>query len=123
MDEPKEIPPGITRRQALKRGLLIGGGLLWATPSLQIVNMSRAYAQVPSPGDTSTPPEAEVSGKTLTNTEVEAESLPFTGGDVLPLAGLGAGLIAAGAASLQIARQIEDSGGSGRPDCEPAEGG
>ena len=118
-----ETPEGITRRQALKRGLAIGAGLVWATPSLQVVNMSKAYAQVPSPGEASNPPETEVAGKTVSNVEVEAESLPFTGGDILPLAGLGAGLLAAGAASLKAANQIEGSSRPDQSDPEPDEGG
>jgi hypothetical protein len=88
-----------------------------------MVNMTKAYAQVPSPGEASSITETEVAGKTVTRTEVEAESLPFTGGDVLPLAGLGAGLIAAGAASLKASRHMEDSTGPSRSGPEPSEDG
>ena len=35
---------GLTRREALKRGVAFGGALLWATPAVQAVGMSRALA-------------------------------------------------------------------------------
>ena len=40
---------GITRRQALRKGALLGGALAWATPVVQLVGMRPAFAQVPSP--------------------------------------------------------------------------
>ena len=39
---------GITRRQALKRGAILGGALVWATPVVQVVGMRPALASVPS---------------------------------------------------------------------------
>jgi uncharacterized protein YfaP (DUF2135 family) len=42
---------GLSRRQLLKRGAIVGGGLLWATPAVQTIGMSRALAQVTSPGE------------------------------------------------------------------------
>ena len=41
---------GITRRQALKRGAILGGALAWATPVVQVVGMRPAFAQTVSPG-------------------------------------------------------------------------
>ena len=41
---------GITRRQALKKGTLLGGALMWATPVVQVVGMRPALAQTVSPG-------------------------------------------------------------------------
>jgi hypothetical protein len=41
---------GITRRQALKRGAVLGGALAWATPVVQVVGMRAAQAQTVSPG-------------------------------------------------------------------------
>ena len=41
---------GLTRREILKRGALFGGAVLWTTPVIQTVSMSRAAAQVASPG-------------------------------------------------------------------------
>ena len=40
----------ITRRQALKRGVVLGGALAWATPVVQVVGMRPAMAQTVSPG-------------------------------------------------------------------------
>ncbi|MBT8206896.1 MAG: hypothetical protein HKN07_05250 [Acidimicrobiia bacterium] len=41
----------ITRRDALKRGALIGVGAVWATPVIQSIGMSRAFATVVSDPD------------------------------------------------------------------------
>jgi hypothetical protein len=41
---------GLTRREILKRGALFGGAVLWTTPVIQTIGMSRAAAQVASPG-------------------------------------------------------------------------
>lgn len=35
----------LTRREALKRGLVLGGAVLWTTPAVQAIGMSRAAAQ------------------------------------------------------------------------------
>jgi hypothetical protein len=43
---------GITRRDLLKRGALVGGAVLWATPVVQVVGMGRAYAKDVSPNCT-----------------------------------------------------------------------
>jgi hypothetical protein len=40
---------GITRRQALKRGAVLGGALVWATPVVQVIGMKPAFAQTVSP--------------------------------------------------------------------------
>lgn len=41
---------GITRREALKKGALLGGALAWTIPVVQTVGMSAAFAQQPSEG-------------------------------------------------------------------------
>ncbi len=43
----------INRREALKKGALVGGAVLWITPVVQIVQMGPAYASDVSPGGTS----------------------------------------------------------------------
>ena len=43
-DSPKQF----TRREALKRGAVIGGTVLWVTPIVQTLGMGRAFAQTPS---------------------------------------------------------------------------
>ena len=40
---------GITRRQALRKGAILGGALAWATPIVQVIGMKPAFAQVVSP--------------------------------------------------------------------------
>jgi len=47
-DAPAHGTP-LTRREALRRGAIIGGSLLWTTPALQTIRMSHAHAQQPSP--------------------------------------------------------------------------
>lgn len=51
------------------------------------------------------------------------ETIPLTGIEVLPLATLGGGLLAAGAASLKIAKQMEGSDVPSHSDPEPPEDG
>lgn len=41
---------GLTRREALKRGALFGGALVWTTPAVQAVGMRSALAADVSPG-------------------------------------------------------------------------
>lgn len=45
-----ERSSGITRRDMLKKGTLVGA-VVWATPVIQTVGISRAMAAEPSPGD------------------------------------------------------------------------
>ena len=42
---------GITRREALKRGVAIGATAIWATPVVQSIGMTPAFAQAVSDGD------------------------------------------------------------------------
>lgn len=44
-------PDGISRREALKRGLRLTGAVLWATPVVQAIGMRPAFAQTVSPTD------------------------------------------------------------------------
>lgn len=44
-----ETPSGVTRREAIKKGAIVGGTVMWATPLVQTVTMGSASAQVPSP--------------------------------------------------------------------------
>ena len=48
-EAPDEQPVGLTRRQALKKGAILGGALAWATPVVQVMGMKPAFAAVPSP--------------------------------------------------------------------------
>ncbi len=49
MDSQQE---GLTRREALKRGAAVGGAMLWASPVVQTIGMSRAAAAATSPVET-----------------------------------------------------------------------
>lgn len=51
MDETTDdTGSGLTRREAIKKGAIVGGTALWAAPLVQSVGMSSAGAQTPSPG-------------------------------------------------------------------------
>ena len=47
---PAEETPGVSRREALKKGAVVGGTVLWAAPLVQSLGMSAAAAQTVSPG-------------------------------------------------------------------------
>ena len=40
---------GISRRDLLRKGAVLGGAVVWATPVVQTLSMGRAYAQTASP--------------------------------------------------------------------------
>lgn len=42
---------GVSRRDALKTGAVFGGAVLWVSPVVQSIGISRAWAQQPSPVD------------------------------------------------------------------------
>ena len=46
---PSSANQGITRRDLLKKGAVLGGAVVWVTPIVQSVGMGRAFAQAPSP--------------------------------------------------------------------------
>lgn len=48
-ETPHISPEGISRREALKRGLKLTGAVIWATPVVQAVGMRPALAQTVSP--------------------------------------------------------------------------
>jgi hypothetical protein len=45
----EETSQGITRRDLLRRGAVLGGAVVWATPVVQTLGMGRAFAQTASP--------------------------------------------------------------------------
>ena len=45
----EEVNQGITRRDLLRRGAVLGGAVVWATPVVQTLGMGRAFAQSASP--------------------------------------------------------------------------
>lgn len=124
---------GLSRRDMLKRGAVIGG-LVWTVPAIQAVTMSSASAAEPSTGvgphkghrprpKPSTPPSTPQSNSRVTSRSVSTSStsvsnasasgvspsagvLPHTGSDIPlgPTAAVGAGLVAAGVAATVAAR-------------------
>lgn len=46
---PPSSNQGITRRDLLKKGAVLGGAVVWVTPIVQSVGMGRAFAEVVSP--------------------------------------------------------------------------
>ena len=50
MADEFDINEGLTRREALKKGAIFGGALVWAVPMVQTVGMSAAMAQTASEG-------------------------------------------------------------------------
>lgn len=113
--EGREVERGLTRREALKRGAVLGAGVIWATPVVQSLAMSPALAQTTSPVPGTTAPSVsnttasttEVEGVTIENTpdEVMAADLPFTGLPVEQLVPIAGGAIATGAAMVRLARK------------------
>ncbi len=47
---PETTVSGFSRRQALKKGAIAGGAVIWATPVVQNIGLGRAFAQQASPG-------------------------------------------------------------------------
>ena len=47
----EESSQGITRRDLLRRGAVLGGAVVWTTPVVQTLGMGRAFAQTASPVD------------------------------------------------------------------------
>jgi cytoskeletal protein RodZ len=126
---------GLSRRDMLKRGAVIGG-LVWTVPAIQAVTMSSASAAEPSTGvgphqghrphpKPNTPPGTQsnsrvtsrsvsnatsstsVSNASASGVSPSAGMLPHTGSDIPigPTAAVGAGLVAAGVAATVAARR------------------
>jgi hypothetical protein len=110
---PDERGKGITRREALKRGTVLGLGLVWVTPEMSSFRMTAQFAEATSPvpetevSDTSV--EDEVKDVEIENDEqVVSGQLPFTGlplEQALPIAG---GALATGAALVRAARERKE---------------
>lgn len=49
LDIPEESSGGVSRRDALKKGAMAGGAVLWATPIVQNIGMSRAFGNTTTP--------------------------------------------------------------------------
>jgi hypothetical protein len=42
------LPAGLSRREALKRGAVVAGGVVWTAPVIQVLGLTEAQAAVPS---------------------------------------------------------------------------
>jgi hypothetical protein len=112
---PDETRSGITRREALKRGTVLGLGLVWVTPEMSSFRMTAQFAEATSPvPEVSDTVEDEVESVEIENDEIDNDEqvvsgqLPFTGlplEQALPLAG---GALATGAALVRAARERKD---------------
>lgn len=97
----------MSRRQALKRGAVVGGALVWTVPAVQAVSMTQAHADVasaPRPGNGGgngngnghRPPQAG-------NPPSKGGGLASTGTPVIATAAAGTGLLVTGATVAVIA--------------------
>lgn len=102
----------LTRRDALRRGTLLGAGAVWAVPAVRSLTMSSNFAAATSPvvigeevetttttvgetpttaGATPTTVEAEVEGIVVTQppgSDPQGPGIPVVSGDNLPLTGI-----------------------------------
>ncbi len=81
-----ESSQGITRRDLLKRGAVVGGTVLWATPVVQTVGMARAYAAEPSDTCVASWADAVISS----SQGLTSEGNPIAAGRSNPASALGA---------------------------------
>ena len=49
MTVSEDVGSGISRRDAIKKGAIVGGAVVWATPVIQAIGITPAGAQIPSP--------------------------------------------------------------------------
>lgn len=109
----------LSRRDALKRGLVVGGAMVWAVPTVQALGMSAAHADEPSgktvkpkPKPKPQPHEAPQAKPPATEVQGSAQTLPKTGSDI-PVAGItaaAAGAIGIGAVILNATRKGAEAG-------------
>lgn len=97
------LSSGISRRAALKRGVLAGGALVWTVPIVQAVSMTPAHAE-----SASAPPSASGGSGQTGAVPPPAGGLSFTGPSV-PVVGtalVGAGLVATGVTATAVASKL-----------------
>ncbi len=98
----------LSRRDALKRGLVVGGAMVWAVPTVQALGMSAAHADAPSGKTVKPKPKPKPEPKSqvrehpraqppVTEVQGSVQTLPKTGSSV-PVGGITAA--AAGAIGL-----------------------
>jgi len=111
MDGEHSSGSGMSRRDLLKRGAVVGAAAAWTIPVIQVVSMTPAGAATPSAPtviDNPPPPAPEVKGSTETKgSTVVADSAPVkaTGSDGLAFTGPGAPVgstVAIGATAIAL---------------------
>ncbi len=116
-----EMGTNLTRRDALRRGTLLGAGVVWAAPAVRTMTMSSNFAAATSPVvddnqvEVTTTEAADVEGIVVTQpgtpqvtsgaAQVSGGQLPFTGIEAGEAALLGAGMLAVGAAIVSATKQ------------------
>jgi hypothetical protein len=107
-----EMGTNLTRRDALRRGTLLGAGAVWAAPAVRSLTMSSTFAAATSPAvigeevegttttagetpttaaGTPTTVETEVEGIVVTQppgSDPQGPGIPVVSGDNLPLTGI-----------------------------------
>lgn len=107
-----EMGTNLTRRDALRRGTLLGAGAVWAAPAVRTLTMSSTFAAATSPAvigeevegttttagetpttaaGTPTTVETEVEGIVVTQppgSDPQGPGIPVVSGDNLPLTGI-----------------------------------
>lgn len=117
-DQPE--PAGtrsMTRRQALKRGAVVGGALAWTVPAVQAISMTSAHADAAS-----APPVRAGSVQPVSEGDMapalSSGELSSTGTPVVATAAVGTGLLVGGAAitaavKAQAAAGLAGAGSTG----------
>ena len=50
MGSDESPPQGLSRRDLLRRGAVVGGTLVWAVPAMEVLSLTSAHASSPSGG-------------------------------------------------------------------------
>lgn len=97
----------LTRREALKKGTLLGVGAIWMAPAAHTLQMSKQFAATtsgPSGEPRTDDKTAETNGSTPPSAVESVDSsdvLPFTGSDLARIGAMGVGMLAGGAALVK----------------------
>jgi hypothetical protein len=85
VDEAQVEPTGVSRRDLLKRGAVVGAGVAWTVPVIQVVSMTPAHADVPSaPAHPNPPPPRGTPVQPPQPTPIPTTSTPTTSTPVHP---------------------------------------
>ncbi|MGI8665369.1 MAG: twin-arginine translocation signal domain-containing protein [Jatrophihabitans sp.] len=135
---PADTSTGVSRRDLLKRGAVVGAAAAWTIPLVQVVSMTPAHADSPSAPPagppTNNPPPPPITTVPVKQTEpgsgndgsstsksdttvvagnsnTAKPSLAFTGSNTMPAVGIGAAAVALGVGAIaasQVGRNKPD---------------